>query len=98
MVSSIGMRPRKVGFSVDSPLEESGFELLVPLTPRNPYAMPSGCKNGSIATPSAALMLVSQKAQMLPLRRRSVVRFSFWRRSATRSDLLLTKLISSRWC
>ena len=32
--------------------------------------MPSGCKSGSIATPSAALMLVSQKVQMLP----SVVR------------------------
>jgi len=30
MVSSIGMRPRKVGFSVDSPLEEDGFEPSVP--------------------------------------------------------------------
>jgi len=30
MVSSIGMRPRKVGFSVDSPLEEEGFEPSVP--------------------------------------------------------------------
>src|SRR5712672_3222359 len=30
MVSSIGMRPRKVGFSVDSPLEGDGFEPSVP--------------------------------------------------------------------
>ena len=30
MVSSIGMRPRKVGFSVDSPLEGEGFEPSVP--------------------------------------------------------------------
>ena len=30
MVSSIGMCPRKVGFSVDSPLEGAGFEPSVP--------------------------------------------------------------------
>jgi len=34
MVSSIGMRPRKVGFSVDSPLEGRGFEPPVPLAKR----------------------------------------------------------------
>jgi hypothetical protein len=34
MVSSIGMCPRKVGFSVDSPLEGAGFEPSVPACER----------------------------------------------------------------
>ena len=41
MVSSIGMCPRKVGFSVDSPLEGEGFE---PSVPRS-RERPSGAKS-----------------------------------------------------
>jgi hypothetical protein len=49
MVSSIGMRPRKVGFSVDSPLEGDGFELSVPgVRPSNRHGRRDCClENGS---------------------------------------------------
>ena len=52
----------------DSPLERTGFELLVPLTTEKPLCDPRGAKAEVFPRPrpSAALMLVSQKAQMLP--------------------------------
>jgi hypothetical protein len=40
MVSSIGMCPRKVGFSVDSPLEGDGLEPSVPRTSLTPNLLP----------------------------------------------------------
>jgi len=80
-----------------SPLEESGFELLVPLTPRKPYAMPSGCKNGKYCHAlSRSHARFTEGAEMLPLRdgvQSSVFRFGGGVRrdrisSVTKSDKL----------